>query len=926
MEETLAGSSDLDQALAEAINAHFYEYSYGALAPGTTAAAHYISQGWREGRDPNPWFSTRAYLEANPEVADAGHVPLFHFILRGNTVEGKQPVASDLANAYYSREAGTTEGAYVRMPLMPLRLGAPTLGEIEVDRALFSPTLYAAAQQLSGLDDQALWEHFKTHRAATAGFPSLFFDPQHYLQQIEKGIAPPIDPGESPFEHWLREGLPRHVVPTPRFDERFYRAAYHDMAGSRDFAFLHFIRHGLSEGRRAVPWFDPSWYEAQTGPVGEPAYVHFLTKGVLRGLAPCIALERFARRTDCTLTPTLYDELLEATEPLSLHVPTEGLDLLLSLYQPEFHRESSGESDIRLLIKYFRSGVGAGVAPGPLFDSDVYSRNAAEAGLPSNVDAALQHWVTHGIKARVVPNERFDEAYYRATYPDIAQSDLWGFAHFLQHGAYEGRRESSDRGRLTRVDMPKRSGIVIPPTAYRRWLAESNRSSELPEAIRREDETAHGVESRMKALLESGSLDRILERARRFEPTLKAIDDKTEIRLPHLSEPLYLAHADVSQRFLHTHYDSIICMPWMRLGGADLVAGLLANGLLRLNPNERVLILRTDASYCEQPGWYPAAAENVDISDIHANLSQAHAEKLLQAVLLGLTPVRVINVNSLLCWNTLRRFGERLSESMKIFACLFCWDVQADGAKGGYAAADYFAANFGSIAAILTDTEYFKNDLIETYAIPSALQGKIVPVKMPARLAARIPSVARLAATASDSADPKVVIWAGRLDRQKRFDLVLQIARLMPDVQFHCWGKAVVDDPPTFESAPANVTMHEPYTSFDELPLTQAGAWLFTSAWEGLPNILIEIATLGVPVIATAVGGVPELVRPDTGWPVDPEAAADVYVKELRYVLTHPEEGVRRAELLQALVLRDHSVDSFDRALGELIAKEVRHA
>ena len=909
--ERLVDSSDLDQALAEAINAHFYEYSYGALAPGTTAASHYISQGWREGRDPNPWFSTRAYLAANPEVADEEQVPLFHFMVRGS-IEGEKPVASDLADAYYSRAAWSNEDRHVRHSFGS---SEPSSGEIDIDRALFAPTLYAAAEQLSGLDDQSLWEHFKSCRAATVTFPSFFFDARYYRQQIEKGIAPPMDPGEAPFEHWLREGLPRHVVPTPRFDEEFYRAAYHDMAASEDFGFLHFIQYGLSEGRRPNPWFDPSWYATQAGPLSEPAYIHFLTKGVLHSLTPCIALERFAKRTDCTLTLTLYDELLEASKPLSLHGSTQALDLLLSLYQPEFHRENSGENDISVLIRYFRSEIGAGVAPGPLFDAGVYIEKTAEVGLAGDVETALTHWLTYGIAARVVPTERFDEAYYRATYPDIGQSDLWGFAHFLQHGAYEGRRENSDRGRLTRVDMPKRSGIVIPPTAYRRWLADFGRSSELPEAIRREDETAYEVESRMRALLDSGSLERLIERARAFEPTLKAIDEKTEIRLPHLSEPLYLAHADVSQRFLYSHYDSIICMPWMRLGGADLVAGLLADGLLRINPNERVLILRTDASFCEQPSWYPGGAEIVDISDIHANLSQVHAEKLLQAVLLGLTPLRVINVNSLLCWNTMRRFGERLSESMKIFACLFCWDVQADGAKGGYASADYFAANFDTIAAILTDTEYFKNDLIQTYAIPAALREKIVPVRMPARLAARTPSVARIAA--SNSTEPKVVIWAGRLDRQKRFDLVLQIARLMPDVQFHCWGKAVVDDAPAFESLPANVTMHEPYTSFDELPLTQVGAWLFTSAWEGLPNILIEIATLGVPVVATAVGGVPELVRPDTGWPVDAEATADVYVRELRHVLGHPEEGVRRAELLQALVLRDHGVDSFDRALGE---------
>ena len=68
---------------------------YLGLSPDVREAGmdplhHFLTHGWREGRDPNPHFSVRAYLHENPEVAAAGLNPFVHYLRHGQK-EGRAP-------------------------------------------------------------------------------------------------------------------------------------------------------------------------------------------------------------------------------------------------------------------------------------------------------------------------------------------------------------------------------------------------------------------------------------------------------------------------------------------------------------------------------------------------------------------------------------------------------------------------------------------------------------------------------------------------------------------------------------------------------------------------------------------------------------------------------------------------------------------
>lgn len=70
-------------------------------AAGMDPEEHYAQAGWREGRNPNPYFDTAAYLAANPDVAAAGMDPLVHYDTAG-WKEGRDPSARFDTQGYLS--------------------------------------------------------------------------------------------------------------------------------------------------------------------------------------------------------------------------------------------------------------------------------------------------------------------------------------------------------------------------------------------------------------------------------------------------------------------------------------------------------------------------------------------------------------------------------------------------------------------------------------------------------------------------------------------------------------------------------------------------------------------------------------------------------------------------------------------------------
>ncbi len=105
--------------------------------------------------------------------------------------------------------------------------------------------------------------------------------------------------------------------------------------------------------------------------------------------------------------------------------------------------------------------------------------------------------------------------------------------------------------------------------------------------------------------------------------------------------------------------------------------------------------------------------------------------------------------------------------------------------------------------------------------------------------------------------------------------------------------------------------------------LSAADGYVLSSAWEGMPVVLLEAAAVELPVVATRVGGVPEVVDAETtGLLVpagDPVALADAMVRlESLSPDVRAAMGLRGRALVEERYGTDRVMQIWDRLYSEL--------
>lgn len=193
---------------------------------------------------------------------------------------------------------------------------------------------------------------------------------------------------------------------------------------------------------------------------------------------------------------------------------------------------------------------------------------------------------------------------------------------------------------------------------------------------------------------------------------------------------------------------------------------------------------------------------------------------------------------------------------------------------------------------------------------------------------ARPAATAELLARLGVAAGCPVVGGVMRLEREKGLELWLETAQLLhrrrPDVHFILAGEGRLQDlvERLIERQGLADCVHLAGAAAQQLPELYASfaALLHTSHFEGVPNSVIEAQHYGVPVVASAVGGLPEALRPGKTGHLVPGRVAEDYARALESLIDDHQERQRMSDAARRFAARrfsEHTVlRSLDRWYG----------
>lgn len=397
------------------------------------------------------------------------------------------------------------------------------------------------------------------------------------------------------------------------------------------------------------------------------------------------------------------------------------------------------------------------------------------------------------------------------------------------------------------------------------------------------------------------------------EPLLYPFSDikRDLIQIEPSDKPARAVVFDLIRKLRDFAPDVILMTPWIKRGGSDLEVIHFAEALVALGVRCAVL-----TSTSEPSPWLNRLPESVmryEFGHIAQKLSEQDKFSVLTHAILHSNTRAIHIMNCHYAWRMVAAHGCSLKQvGIQLFASLYCDDVEPDGRATGYATFP-LPECCPWLDAITTDNKRFAHSVSYRTGYP---MHKFFPLYYPSP-AGRPPE------TWSETPvrNPNV-LWASRITIQKTPHILAEIVRNTPDLTFHIYGEPDDRLPKEFFEtlkSYSNCVLYGTYDDFSALCTSgDFGAFLYTSAWDGLPNVLLEALANGLPVVAPNIGGIAELIHEKTGWLVSDFSNVSEYKTQLLHAVNNVELSREKAKNAWDLLRTRHSKEALIKSIQKI--------
>jgi len=432
--------------------------------------------------------------------------------------------------------------------------------------------------------------------------------------------------------------------------------------------------------------------------------------------------------------------------------------------------------------------------------------------------------------------EHMDGQAYLEANPDVRAAEVDPAKHWLDHGMAEGR--------FHYLDATVFFGDIADRLDKTHWKYFSWRGNT--------------VAVRINNPIKPSVIDQIKAQAR-HDPAVLAAGALAIGNLRQMDGPDLLGRSGLDVRSIfaaiHERPDVVVLMPRLCAGEAEKYVADIVHGLGSQN-HLNILVIVTEDTAMTAIRWESQATLSPlrtvrvvfwrDICGLdHTN------PKFLARLLNALRPSKIVVINSRIGLEIIARFGRGLSQFAKLYCAYFTLGLEGRGSLFGTS----FPHRTLPFAMGLTDNSDMAASLRRKWG---GLPGPGIAVLPPRLQPAEAPAFfARLEARrmrTEYTTRSLRWVWISRVEPFKGAAILTELARMRPTDQFDLFGTADCDLS-EMELALPNIAHRGILEDVSSADFTGYDGFLFTSLFESMPNIVLEMSQHAIPMVLADLGG-----------------------------------------------------------------------